>query len=124
MDHTKVYALEAFCATCPTVQEVTNLLQALGFELAFNMGVDASPEYEQLSPLPAQFHFQDKHGTEAIFLAGPDVNLDGILFPEHASRFWLYPGADAAGYWQVANVLALTWSLSWRAESSARQHIA
>jgi hypothetical protein len=43
MDHTKVYALEAFCATCPTVQEVTNLLQVLGFELAFNMGVDASP---------------------------------------------------------------------------------
>lgn len=94
MDYTKVYAVEAFCATCPTVQEVTNLLQALGFELAFNMGVDASTEYEQLSALPAQFHFQDKHGAEAIFLAGPDVNLDDIVFPEHASRFWLYPGAD------------------------------
>ncbi len=124
MAHTKVYALEAFCATCPTDQEVTNLLQALGFELVFHMGAEVLPAYEQLPPLPAQFHFQDRRGTEAIFLAGPDVNLDGILLPEHASRFWLYPGADAAGYWHVAHVLALTWSLSWRAESSAHQHVA
>ncbi len=115
MAHTKVYALEAFCATCPTVQEVTNLLQALGFELTFHMGVDAHPTYEQLSPLPAQFHFQDKHGTEAIFLAGPDVNLDGLLLPEHASRFWLYPGADAAATGRSPMCWLFTWSLSWRA---------
>ncbi len=124
MAHTKVYAREAFCAICPTAQEVISVLQALGFELTFHLDVDASPEYEQVPPLPAQFHFQDKHGTEAIFLAGPDADLDGIPLPEHASRFWLYPGADAAAYRRVAHVLAVKWSLTWQAESPARQHVA
>jgi hypothetical protein len=124
MDHTKIYALHAFCVTCPTVQEVTNLLQTLGFELAFYMDAKASPAYEQLPPLPAQFHFQDKHGTEAIFLAGPDADLDGIPLPEHTSRFWLYPGANVAAYRRVAHVLAVTWPLTWRAGNAARQHVA
>jgi hypothetical protein len=98
MAHTKVHDLEAFCATCPSAQEVTSLLQMLGFELSFYMDIDVSPEYEQVPSLPAQFHFLDEHGTEAIFLAGPDADLDGVRLPEHASRFWLYPGADAAAY--------------------------
>jgi hypothetical protein len=124
MAHTKVYALEAFCATCPTVQEVTSMLQALGFALTFHMDVDTSPEYEQVPPLPAQFHFQDKHGNEVIFLAGRDADLDGVGLPEHFSRFWLYAGADAAAYRRVAHVLAVKWSLSWQPAMQARQDVA
>lgn len=124
MAHTKASGLEAFCGTCPSAQEVINLLQMLGFELTFYMDIDASPKYEQVPPLPAQFHFQDKHGTEAIFLAGRDANLDGIQLPEHASRFWLYPGSDEAAFWWIAHVLAVKWSLAWRAESQARQYVA
>jgi hypothetical protein len=124
MTHTKVSALEAFCATCPSAQEVTSVLQALGFALTFHMDVDASPEYEQVPPLPAQFHFQDMHGNEVIFLAGRDADLDGVGLPEHLSRFWIYAGADAAGYRRVAQVLAITWSLTWQPTTQARQDVA
>jgi hypothetical protein len=124
MTHTKIYALEAFCVTCPTVQEVTSMLQVLEFELTFHMDVDASPEYEQVPSLPAQFHFQDKHGNEVIFLAGRDVDLDGVGLPEHLSRFWLYPGAEAAAYQRAAHVLAVKWSLTWQPAMQARQDVA
>jgi len=124
MTHTKVYGLEAFCATCPSAQEVTSLLQTLGFKLTFHMEIDASPAYEQVPPLPAQFHFQDKHGTEAIFLAGPDADLDGIPLPAHASRFWLFAGADAAAYRRAAHVLALKWFLPWQPTTQASQDVA
>lgn len=124
MAHTKVHDLEAFCATCPSIQEVTSLLQTLGFELTFHMDIDASPKYEQVPSLPAQFHFQDEHGTEAIFLAGPDVDLDGVRLPEHASRFWLYPGADAAACRWVAHELAVKWSLHWQPAVQVRQDVA
>src|SRR6266700_3711930 len=94
MAHPKAQDLEALCATCPSPQEVSNMLQVLGFELAFHMDVVASPVYAQMSPLPAQYHYRDKYGTEVIYLAGHDADLDGVRLPEHASRFWLYPGAD------------------------------
>src|SRR6266487_1953476 len=94
MAHIKALEVEAFCVTCPSAEEVTTLLQTLGFELTFHMEIDHPPEYEQVPCLPAQFHFQDTHGNEVIFLAGRDTDLDGVGFPEHASRFWLYPGAD------------------------------
>ncbi len=124
MAHTNVRELEAFCATCPSAQDVTSLLQTLGFELIFHMDIDASPEYEHVPPLPAQFHFQDEHGTEVIFLAGRDVDLDGLQLPEHASRFWLYAGADTKFYQRTAHVLAVKWSLRWRAESQVSQEVA
>ena len=124
MAYRKEQDLEAFCTTCPSAQEVTDFLQALGFELIFHMDINASPEYEQVPPLPAQFHFQDKEGTEAIFLAGPDANLDGIRLPEHASRFWLFAGADAAAFRRIAHSLAAQWSLHWRAESQSSQDVA
>jgi signal recognition particle subunit SEC65 len=124
MAQTKAREVEAFCVTCPSTEEVTTLLQTLGFELAFHMDIDHPPEYEQVPCLPAQFHFQDEHGNEVIFLAGRDVDLDGVGFPEHASRFWLYPGADRAVYGRVANVLAVRWSLTWRSLSKARQDVA
>lgn len=124
MAYTTGDALEAFCPICPPVEEVTSLLQALGFELAFRMESDTSPRYEQIPPLPAQFHFQDKHGNEVIFLAGRDTNLDSVRLPEHASRFWLYPGADSAGYRRVARALADQWSFAWRSQLQARQNVA
>lgn len=124
MAHTKACDLEAFCASCPAAQEVTNLLQVVGFEMTFHMDTDPSPAYEQVPPLPAQFHFQDKHGTEVIFLAGPDAGLDGIRLPEHASRFWLYPGADTATTRRVTKALARKWSLAWRPIVQARQDVA
>ncbi len=124
MAHTKRDELEAFCATCPSAQEVTSLLQTLGFELIFHMDIDTSPEYEHVPPLPAQFHFQDGQGTQAIFLAGLDVDLDGIRLPEHASRFWLYAGADLAAFRRTAHALTVQWSLRWRAESQVSQDVA
>jgi hypothetical protein len=108
----------------PPVEDVTRLLQAYGFELAFHMDIDAPPQYEQLPPLPAQFHFQDSHGDEVIFLAGRDADMDGMYLPEHASRFWLYPGADRAASRRVADVLATRWSLAWRSALPIHQDVA
>ena len=124
MANTKVSALEAFCVTCPSAREVTKQLQLSGFELTFHMGVDASPEYEQIPSLPAQFHFQDEHGNEVIFLAGRDVDLDGVQLPEHAARFWMYPGADTVAYQRTASALAVRWSLAWRSSIQVRQQSA
>ena len=124
MNYTTGAALEAFCPTCPPAEDVTHLLQAVGFELAFHMDIDASPKYEQLPPLPAQFHFQDKHGNEVIFLAGRDTDLEGVQLPEHASRFWLYAGADRAVYRRVARALAERWSFAWHCQLQARLDVA
>ena len=52
MAHTKVPEREAFCATCPSAEEVTSLLQTMGFTLAFHM--DAVPSAcAEVSQLPA-----------------------------------------------------------------------
>src|SRR5438876_11148261 len=120
----QAYDLEAFCAICPTPQEVTSVLQAIGFTLTFHM--DAVPSAcEGVPTLPAQYHYCDQlHGSEVIFLAGCDADLDGVQLPEHASRFWLYPGADAGAARWVAHVLAAKWSFAWRSESQARQRVA
>jgi hypothetical protein len=123
MAHTQACDLEAFCATCPSAEEVTGVLKAVGFALAFHM--DAVPSAcVEVPPLPAQYHYRDRRGSEVIFLAGPDADPDGAPLPEHASRFWLYPGTDAQVARWVAHVLAVKWLLTWRAESPARQHVA
>ncbi len=123
MAHIKVDELEAFCATCPSAEEVTSLLQAVGFTLIFYM--DAVPSAcAGALPLPAQYHYQDKNGSEVIFLAGHDADPDGVQLPEHASRFWIYPGANAGSVLEVAHVLAVRWSFARRLESPARQDVA
>ena len=123
MAYTKVEELEAFCATCPSAEEVANLLQAVGFTLAFHM--DAVPSAcAEVPLLPAQFHFRDKHGSEVIFLAGPDADPDGVQLPEHASRFWIHPGADGGVARWAAHVLATRWSLPWQPVSPTRQDVA
>src|SRR5436305_461002 len=80
---------QAFCATCPSAEEVSTLLATLGFSLDFQLDAQYT---SQLPLLPAQYHYQDVCGTEVIYLAGRDVALDGEQFPPHASRFWLYAG--------------------------------
>ncbi len=123
MAHTKGDELEAFCATCPSAEEVTSLLQAVEFTLAFCM--DAVPSAcAEVPPLPAQYHDRDRRGSEVIFLAGPDADPDGVPLPEHASRFWIHPGADAGAARWVAHVLTVKWSFTLRAVSQARQHVA
>ncbi len=123
MARTQARDLEAFCVTCPSAEEVTSVLQAAGFALTFHM--DAVPsDCAGMPPLPAQYHYRDRCGSEVIYLAGRDVDPDGAQLPEHASRFWLYPGTDAQAAQWVAHVLAVTWSFTWRSESPARQHVA
>ena len=123
MARMQAHDLEAFCATCPSAEEVTNLLQAKGFTLAFHM--DAVPSAcTQVPQLPAQYNYRDQRGNEVIYLAGPDTDPDGVPLPKHASRFWLHPGADAGAAHWVAQVLAVKWSFAWQMESAARQDVA
>jgi len=103
----------AFCATCPAADEVTEALAPLGFTLVFQMQADDAQAYLHLAPLPAQFHYRDRQGTEVIYLAG--VNLeDEQPAPVHASHFWLYAGADASAYKQAAEALTAQWALTWQ----------
>jgi hypothetical protein len=116
---------EAFCATCPPVADVTALLATLGFRLDFQM--DAQPSHTSpLSPLPAQYHYKDACGTEVIYLAGRDMALDGKSLPPHASRFWLYAGADSEAFILTLSTLAGHYRLVWRDSSpqTAEQEVA
>jgi len=104
--------LTAFCAICPTADDVTAVLAPLGFTLAFQMNADTDQAYLHLAPLPAQFHYKEGHGTEVIYLAGVD-HEDEQPAPRHASRFWLYAGADAGVHRHTAQVLSTAWALVW-----------
>ena len=124
MAQTKTHDLEAFCATCPTVQEVTTVLQELELELTFHMDAVISPEYAQLPPLPAQYHYRDRHGSEVVFLAGHDADIDDVRLPAHASRFWIYPGANVGAVWWIAHTLDMKSSLAWQYASQLRLGVA
>src|ERR1700686_5342854 len=107
--------LEAFCSTCPAAQDVTALLTGLGFRLEFQMDEQRDHTY-QLPPLPAQYHYKDDaHGTEVIYLGGRDfpMNENSVPLPPHASRFWLYSGADKQAFQSVASALALAYQFNW-----------
>jgi hypothetical protein len=115
--------LHTFCATCPPSEEVSALLAKLGFHLAFQMEAqDDLKTLVHLPALPAQYHHKDAQGTEMIYLAGPDTALEGELFPFHASRFWLYAGADVQAFQLTRSTLALHYGLAWRdpSEQDAR----
>ena len=119
--------LEAFCQVCPPPQEVSALLATLGFTLAFHMDAVQSPCAEVPS-LPAQYHYKkDGCGTELIYLAGRDTPLEeGEVFPFHASRFWLYAGADAQAFQRALSTLALRYQFTWRVpcEDAAHEEVA
>ena len=104
--------LTAFCTTCPATDEVTAVLAPLGFILVFQMKADDDHTYLHLAPLPAQFHYRDHCGTEAIYLAGVDQEEEQPA-PPHASRFWLYPGADELAHERATQLLSATWPLTW-----------
>ncbi len=119
----QAHDLEAFCASCPSAEEVTTLLRAVGFALTFYMDA-VPPTCDGVPPLPAQYHYRDRRGSEVIFLAGRDADLDGVELPEHASRFWLYAGTAAEAAQWITHVLAIKWSLTWQHLSQARQDVA
>jgi hypothetical protein len=97
------------------------LLEGLGFSLSFQMDAIRYPAYTQLPDLPAQYHYTDVYGTQVIYLVGRDAPLDGERFPRHASRFWVYPGADAGACRRIVAVLATRWLLTWL--RSPRPHV-
>lgn len=114
----------AFCQTCPTVKEVTHVLQPLGFYVSFHMEADDQQAYLQLAPLPKQCHYEGPCGLSVVYLAGEDTGLfddegDGSdttnnAFPAHASRFWCYCGAESLTmFQQTLDALATAFTLSW-----------
>jgi hypothetical protein len=116
-------ALEAFCPTCPPAEDVTALLSKLGFTLAFQMEAqDDLKTLGHLPALPAQFHYRDASGTEVVYLAGRDTALEGEEFPFHASRFWLYGGADTRAFGLALSTLALSYRFTWRAPGEDATH--
>ena len=110
----------SFCMTRPGQEAVTSVLHVLGFDLVFEMAPIRYPQYTQLPSLPAQYHYRDEHGTEVMYLAGCDTPMDEERFPNHASRFWITPGADLATYQRVAQALATRWSLTWQDSQAFR----
>jgi hypothetical protein len=119
--------LEAFCPTCPPVEDVSALLAKLGFPLTFQMEVqDDLTTLVHLPALPAQYHYKDGFGTEVIYLAGRDTALEGEIYPFHASRFWLYPGADMQAFQLAMSTLALGYQFTWCApcEDAAHEEVA
>ncbi len=114
--------LEAFCSVCPDPQNVTAFLQPMGFSLAFQM--DALPTQDGAMPLPAQYHYEDNHGTQVIYLAGRDDVDSTSMFPRHQSRWWVYPGSNHERYTTVIHALALRWFLIWLSSSgtNSAQH--
>jgi len=113
MPHTRTIERTAFCQFCPDADEVTEVLQMLGFRLTFQMGVVKSPASLKLPPLPAQYHYRDAYGNEVIYLAGQEKDEEGEQAPSHASRFWFSSGADRVACERVARVLTRRWSLTW-----------
>lgn len=110
----KLTELEAFCLECPPDNEVTALLAGLGFHLVFEMPAQIYPEHANTPDLPAQYHYRDQHGTELIYLAGKDSNeQDKPHLPQHASRWWLYPGSSQYSYNLAMQTLSSKWKMKW-----------
>lgn len=122
----KLADLEAFSPLCPLPEDVTSTLQALGFTLDFQMDATRFPKRGDASTpaLPAQYHYSDRYGTEVIYLAGRDSNTDGIRLPEHASRFWVFPGGNIEAYRQIVSDLVVRWRLAWFSVDRSTQSLA
>jgi hypothetical protein len=110
---TMIRDLEAFCTHCPAASAVTATLQALTFDLTFQMDEYIPAESSHVAALPAQYHYKDQYGTEIIYLAGRDTPENGGRLPAHLSRFWLWPGSNEQAYTRAAEMLARTYHLCW-----------
>ena len=108
--------IEAFCSNYHSPEEVSTILEKLGFRLVFHMEAQSDHCYG-LPPLPAQYHYRHESGAEAIYLAGRDTPMhEGeSFFPPHASRFWLICGADEGIAKVAMSTLALNFQLIWKA---------
>jgi hypothetical protein len=98
--------IEAFSHACPSSEEVTHLLSTLGLRFTFQM-----PASTRKPLVAAQFHYESPCGTQVIYLAGRDHDLDHVGLPPHASRWWLISGHDPALTYRVRDALASTWHL-------------
>ncbi len=116
--------LTAFCATRPEPTAVAQVLQKLGFHLAFFLAADDTDTSAKLPILPAQYHYEDEMGTSVAYLAGVDwpclADDDDepempscYRYPLHASRFWLTPGGRELVNRRVRDALAAAWDLCW-----------
>ncbi len=115
--------LHGFCATCLPAEDVTALLAKLGFRLAFQMAAqDDLKSVVHVPALPAQFHYKDAFGTEVLYLAGTDTPLEDEDYPRHASRFWLYAGADLQAFQLARIMLALSYQFTWRVPCEDATH--
>jgi hypothetical protein len=120
-----------FCATCPSANDVTEVLAPLGFTLVFQMKADPARASTNLPPLPAQYHYEGPRGTSVIYLAGKDIPMLGdegdepagdrpLPYPEHGSRFWI-AAPDAHAVLLVLRVLARLGLLKWQRGSRTTQ---
>ena len=113
--------LEAFCPTCPPVEEVTARLAQFGFRLVFSLPAQRSQG--SLPELPAQYHYRDGQGSEVIYLAGRDspLHTGELSLPFHESRFWLSRGASGAAAFELIRLgLARHWRLQWQQGEESR----
>ena len=122
----------AFCAICPPSDSVAEVLASCGFTLTYMQPAEVAQEYLHLPPLPAQYHYEDRLGTQVLFLAGPDMPslsddaddeyVPVSRYPRHASRFWLIAGASELATRRVQEKLTTRWALRWQ-EPCQRQAI-
>lgn len=125
MAHPQDHVCSALCQTRPPVQEVSSTLEKLAFLLDFHMPRQEFPASTRTPAVPAQYHYKEKGGTEVIYLEGRDSGEDGERLPDHASRFWIYPGSSPETVNTVKWVLASQWQLIWEASSpDAHQAVA
>jgi hypothetical protein len=121
----QVQELQAFCRTCPSLQEVTACWHTMGFTLVFQMPACIPSSSSAVAPLPAQFHYERPDGVSIIYLAGQDSgNEEGGRLPPHASRWWAYAGVDPDVFSRVTHALAVKWSCTWRPLTQTCQDVA
>jgi hypothetical protein len=99
------------------------MLAPLGFTLTFSLPEQTSTV--ALSPLPAQYHYEDGVGSALIYLAGRDCTATSSSkegLPPHASRWLAYVGAKPEPLRRALRELAGRFSLDWQASQDPLVH--
>lgn len=106
---------EAFGLICPAPTQVSKHLANLGLTLSWSMpetyypkaGGDSRPIIQ-----PAHYHYKDRQGMEVIYLAGQDHAEEGEPgLPQHACRWWIYPGASIEAHNRIKQALSVRYHL-------------